>query len=108
MAESRYGIHGMHEEHFGIVVAEMQRAGCIVFASDSGGPREILDGDPRLLAKTDTDMVEKIVRVLNDAALQRDLHEEALTRGARYSTERFTKEFLEHVEAFRAGDLQPR
>lgn len=108
MAGARYGIHGMREEHFGIVVAEMQRAGCIVFAPDSGGPAEILGGDSRLLVKTDADAVEKIVRVLDDAALQRTLHAEALTRGASYSTERFTKELLDHVEAFQAGDLRPR
>lgn len=108
LARARYGIHGMREEHFGIAVAEMQRAGCVVFAPDSGGPVEILGGDSRLLAKNDADAVEKIVRVLDDAALQRDLHDEALVRGASYSTERFSQELLDHVEAFQAGDLRPR
>lgn len=104
----RYGIHGMQLEHFGISVAEMQRAGCVVFAPDAGGPTEILDGDPRLLVKSDADAVDKIVRVLEDAALQEELHEKALARSARYSSERFSAELLDHVEAFLAGDRPPR
>jgi glycosyltransferase involved in cell wall biosynthesis len=108
LSGARYGLHGMHEEHFGIAVAEMQQAGCVVFAPDSGGPAEILGGDSRLLATSDADAVEKIVRVLDDAALQKDLHGEALARGARYGTERFTQEFLAHVEAFEEESPRPR
>ena len=48
MAQHRYGIHTMENEHFGIGVAEMVRAGCIPFVHDSGGPVEIVGGRSEL------------------------------------------------------------
>ena len=48
LARQRYGIHAMEGEHFGIAVAEMVRAGCIVFVPRTGGPIEIVGADERL------------------------------------------------------------
>ena len=49
LSSCRFGIHGMRDEHFGMAVAELVRAGTITFAHNSGGPVDILGGDRRLL-----------------------------------------------------------
>jgi len=88
MARHRYAIHGMVDEHFGMAVAEMARAGCIVFAHDSGGQREIT-ADPRLLYADDDDAVAKIEAVLADEAGQPQIGAALRERGSRFSSERF-------------------
>src|SRR5262249_38798550 len=62
----RYGIHGMREEHFGMAVAEMVRAGCIVFVPRGGGQVEIVRGEDRLLYKTPAEAITKIGRVMDN------------------------------------------
>jgi glycosyltransferase involved in cell wall biosynthesis len=89
MARSRYGIHGMREEHFGIAAAELQRAGCIPFVPDSGGVAEIVEHDPRFTYASEADAVEKIDRVLSDPHLRSELCGEVARRRERYSVERF-------------------
>lgn len=88
MARHRYGIHGMVDEHFGMAVAEMARAGCVVFAHDSGGQREIV-ADDRLLHASDDDAVRKIERVLADRSTQARLREQLRARSERFSAESF-------------------
>jgi glycosyltransferase involved in cell wall biosynthesis len=100
LARSRYGIHGMIGEHFGIAVAELQRAGCVTFASEIGGPREILGSDPRLLFSSTGDAIEKIDRVLRDPEAQRTLHAQALARRDLFTTARFVERFRELVLEF--------
>ena len=48
MGRSRYGIQAMENEHFGMATAEMTRAGCLVFAHDSGGSPEVLNNERRI------------------------------------------------------------
>jgi len=85
----RYGIHTMENDHFGIAVAELQRAGCITFVPDSGGPREIVGNDPRLIFHDVNDAVTKIATALGDAANEENLRELVRSRRDCYSTERF-------------------
>lgn len=73
LAGSRYGIHGMLEEHYGMAVAEMVRAGCLAFVPDGGGAREIVASCPELLYGSDDGAVEGILRVLRDPGLQESL-----------------------------------
>ena len=40
LGKALVGLHTMPREHFGIVCVEMQAAGCVLLAHDSGGPRE--------------------------------------------------------------------
>lgn len=89
VSRCRYGIHGMVGEHFGIAVAEMQRAGCLVFAPARGGPAEILGGDRRLLYDDPSAAVERIDRVLRDAALREDARRASAVRSDRFTAERF-------------------
>ncbi len=103
MTQNRFGIHGMVGEHFGISVAEMQRAGCIVFAPECGGPAEIL-GDSRLLYASADDAVEKIDRVLGDPELQADLCAVSATRRDLFSDEHFTAGIRRVVRGFEPDD----
>jgi glycosyltransferase involved in cell wall biosynthesis len=100
LREHRYGIHAMVDEHFGMAVAEMARAGNIVFAHGSGGPREIL-GDPRLLFADEDDAATKILAVLRDEELQRELSRDLATRALPYSEEHFCETVRELVAAWR-------
>jgi glycosyltransferase involved in cell wall biosynthesis len=85
---NRYGIHAMVDEHFGMAVAEMVRAGCVVFAHASGGPQEILI-DPRVLFHDEQDAAVKILATLRSDAQQRELGRHLAARAEAYSAERF-------------------
>src|SRR5687767_10232439 len=92
MASHRYGIHGMREEHFGMAVAEMARAGCNVWVARGGGQMEIVGREPALMYGTEDEAVEKIVRTVGDPIEQLRLRM-GLTTTDRFSTHHF----VEHV-----------
>ena len=96
----RYAIHGMRGEHFGIAPAELQRAGCITFVPDDGGPVEILQQDKRVIYESIEDAVSKICRVLEDEKLERDLFEVVAERAAVFSEQRFMSEIRRTVGDF--------
>jgi len=100
MTQNRYGIHAMLDEHFGIAVAELQRAGCIVFAPNSGGPAEIAAGDSRVLYESPRDAVSKIEAVLENPELREDLRAGVARRRDRFSVERFVSEMRRIVLEF--------
>lgn len=100
MANHRYGIHTMEEEHFGIAVAELQRAGCITFVHNSGGPVEIVGNDPRLTFDRIGDGAEKIAHGIEDTGTQDQLRALVGTRRDCFSTERFCAAIREIVAAF--------
>jgi len=79
----------MPDEHFGIAVAEMVRAGCVVFVPATGGPPEIVGPEPALLFASPADAVQKIRAVLADAPLRGRLRAHLETRAPRFGTERF-------------------
>jgi len=107
MTRNRYGIHGMQGEHFGIAVAELQRAGCIVFAPNSGGPAEIVAGDSRLLYESPEDAVSKIAAVLEEPRLRDDLRAALARRRDCFTAERFSAEIRRIVLDFES-DAQSR
>ncbi|HEX9445384.1 MAG TPA: glycosyltransferase, partial [Candidatus Binatia bacterium] len=100
VARHRYGIHGMSEEHFGMAVAEMVRAGCIVFVPRGGGQVEIVGDEERLLYRAPEEAAEKILQTLGDAERQRALREFLETRAVLFSTERFIARTREIVRLF--------
>ena len=100
MAHNRYGMHGMVGEHFGIVVAELQRAGCVTFVPDEGGPVEIMGGDERLLYGSADEAVEKIDRVLSDPQQQVSLSEYIERRKELFTEQRFMDGLWEAVRDF--------
>lgn len=89
VASHRYGLHGRPYEHFGIAVAEMVAGGALPFAPDSGGQREVLGNDPRLLYATVDDAVEKMDRVLSDPTLERAVRSDLLDARPGLDPERF-------------------
>jgi glycosyltransferase involved in cell wall biosynthesis len=91
VSHQRYGLHGMHEEHFGMAPAEMVRAGCLVWVPDGGGQVEIVD-DPRLIYGSVDDAVAKIVATIRDPHEVAILRKHLAARGAIFSTERFVRE----------------
>jgi glycosyltransferase involved in cell wall biosynthesis len=101
MAGHRYGIHGHRTEHFGMVVAEMVHAGCIVWVPNSGGQVEIV-GDARLRYDTVEGAAEAIVRTLSEPAEEADLRARLARQARLFSAERFVREFRA-VVAERAG-----
>lgn len=109
MARQRFGIHAMGEEHFGMGVAEMVRAGCIVWVPDGGGQVEIVGRDERLVYRSDAEAVEKICATLDDPERARALREHLRPYRERFSERVFVDRFREVVRAFlaRRGDATP-
>jgi len=107
MTSCRFGIHGMHDEHFGMAVAELVCAGTIPFAPNSGGPVEILGGDRRLLYESDEDATNRIGQVLADETLIEDLRASLAAQAGRFSSETFVRDFRRIVAGLaseREGD----
>jgi glycosyltransferase involved in cell wall biosynthesis len=96
----RYGIHVRENEHFGIGVAEMLRAGCLPFVPASGGPVEIVGDNRGLTFDDEQEAMEKIVRVLSSSERQRELLDRLTERKALFSTERFEAEMRGVVDQF--------
>lgn len=95
----RFGISARKNEPFGIAVAEMVKAGCIVFVVDGGGQVEIVD-HIQLIYKDDKDAVEKIEQVLKSNTTQIELREHLATQSQKFSIERFMTEIKEVVHQF--------
>ncbi len=91
IGSSRYGLHAMLDEHFGIAVAEVSMSGGIPFVHRSGGPMEIV-GDARLLYDSVDDAAVKITQVLASAALQDELRARLVARSERFTFESFARQ----------------
>jgi len=102
VARQRYGIHAMPGEHFGIAVAEMVRAGCIVFVREGGGSVEIIGTEADLGWASPEDAVAKILAVLQDPARQSALRHHLAARAALFSSERFCEQLRALVRDFAA------
>jgi glycosyltransferase involved in cell wall biosynthesis len=106
LAGHKYGISGRRSEAFGIAVAEMVKAGCLVWAPDGGGQTEIL-AHPELIYAGRDEAVAKIRGVLNEPEKQTRLREHLRARSGLFSAERFVREIRaivrEFLEENRAG-----
>lgn len=89
---SRYGLHCMEAEHFGIAIAELLSAGCVTLVHDSGGAPEIVDDD-RLVYRDAADGAARLARLAADPAGTRALHEAMRARGTRFSPAAFCGAF---------------
>ena len=99
----RYGLHTMLEEHFGIAVAELVRAGCVVFVPGGGGQVEIVGSEPALLYPTDEMAIERICHVLEHEAEQTRLRELLAVRREDYSEQQFMNRLRILVREFAGG-----
>lgn len=102
VSSNRYGIHGMRDEHFGMGVAEMLRAGCVVFVPDSGGQVEIVGGDERFLYRDAEEASAKIIQTLTDAQRQQSMRSYLERRKHLFSAELFA-ERIRAIVRDRAG-----
>lgn len=110
LAQHRYLIHAMREEHFGMSIAQALRAGCIPFVPDGGGQVEIVAGEPGLCYQSVDDAVAKIAGVMADPDRQRAIRSSLAARATLFSQERFVDEIktvvaetLARGEAARGG-----
>jgi glycosyltransferase involved in cell wall biosynthesis len=102
VAQHRYGIHTMENEHFGIAPAEIQRAGCIIFVHRSGGPMEIVDNDERQMFVSAEEGATKIVNVMRSPELQSDLRAAGAERSKQFTSEAFVRGIRALAENFQA------
>jgi len=99
IATHRFGIHGMHEEPFGMAVADLVSAGCITFVPNSGGQVEIV-ADERLVYSSLPEAVDKIVRAIRDPEYQMSLRSHVGTRKSLFRSEKFAARLRSIVEDF--------
>ena len=97
---TRYGIHGMREEHFGMAPAEMMRAGMIVWVPNGGGQVEIVGDAPRLRYDSEDQAVENILAVITRPHEERRMREHLAAQGEQFSEERFMTAVRAIVAAF--------
>jgi glycosyltransferase involved in cell wall biosynthesis len=96
LTRCRYGIQTRSAEPFGISVAEMIKAGAIVFAPHDGGQAEILE-HPDLLFSDKSDAAERISAVLESAELQDMLRMHLSAQAQRFSAEQFVRDVRQCV-----------
>jgi len=65
LTSTKYGLSAKPGEHFGMAVAEFVAAGMVAFAPDSGGQRDVLDGDPDRLYDSPTDAAATIAAAVD-------------------------------------------
>jgi glycosyltransferase involved in cell wall biosynthesis len=105
VARHRYGLHTMEYEHFGIAVAELQRAGCITFVHNSGGPVEIVGGRPELTFEDAAEGAEKLAAAILDPVRERELRFFIYSLRNCFSTERFCEMLKQIVVNFGSGSI---
>ena len=97
LLDHKYGINGRKDEHFGIAVVEIIKAGCIVFVPNGGGQIEIVDNSS-LIFENDEDAVEKIIKVLTDNNFQYSLKEHLSKRANLFSVKRFMEDIKKTID----------
>jgi glycosyltransferase involved in cell wall biosynthesis len=104
LAGCRFGIQAREAEPFGISVAEMVKAGAIVFAPNDGGQAEIVD-TPDLLFADEAEAVEKVQAVLERPELRESMRTHLANRAEAFSAERFMRGARACIaDAQRAGE----
>ena len=91
LTHCRYGIQTRGAEPFGISVAEMIKAGAIVFAPANGGQAEILD-TPDLLFTSQAEAIAKIQAALNQPNRQMQLARILAARGGLFDARNFIRQ----------------
>lgn len=84
---------------FGIAVAEMVKAGCIVWVPKGGGQVEIINHS-RLIYENTQQAAEKIIHVLINDSLQQELRRHLQRQSGKFSIERFVSEVRIVVSEF--------
>jgi glycosyltransferase involved in cell wall biosynthesis len=96
----RYAIHAMRREPFGIAVATLLHAGCLLFVPDDGGLVEIVGHNRELVYHSAADAVAKIVAVVRDPARQHALARSLEAHAPTFSAQRFMEQMRAIVGTF--------
>ncbi len=99
IALHKFGISGCRNEAFGIAVAEMVKAGCLVWVPDGGGQVEVVN-HPALIYDDLEDGVNKIELVFKDKEKQSELRKRLAKQSESFSSESFMFEIKEVVRHF--------
>ena len=102
IAAHRYGINCCQFEAFGMAVAEMVKMGSIVWVPAGGGQVEIVD-HPNLIYQHHEDAVEKIVSVLQEEKIQKNLKVHLARRAEKLSMDLFKNGVQDIVSSFLRG-----
>jgi glycosyltransferase involved in cell wall biosynthesis len=94
-----FGIHARPNEPFGIAVAEMVQAGCLVFVPSGGGQMEIVN-HPALIFANEAEAVEKIDAVLTNEAEQQKLRDHLRRTATSFSVKTFVETMRRVVAEF--------
>jgi glycosyltransferase involved in cell wall biosynthesis len=103
LANCRFGIHTRAAEPFGISVAEMVKAGAIVFAPDKGGQAEIL-AHKDLLFSDESGAVDRICAVLTNSTKQFALRSHLKTQLVKFNSKLFVANSMAAMARFRMSN----
>ncbi len=95
----RYGLHCNHNEHFGMVTAEMSGSGCLVLGHDSGGTCEILPLDGQRYDTVDAG-IDRLEQMHTNPELQVQMLDFNRKHSEAFGIERFRENLLAWVSAF--------
>ena len=100
LSSYKYGIHTRENEQFGIGIAEMICAGVIPFLPSRGGQVEIVGNHPLLTWDTEEEATQKIIKVLSNEDLYKELQLYISNRSKKFTAERFIAQIQKIVEDF--------
>lgn len=100
LTTQRYAIHAMRREPFGIAVATLAYAGCVLFVPDDGGLVEIVGRNRELVYHSAADAVAKIVAVVCDPTRQHALARSLEAHAPTFSAQRFMEQMRAIVGTF--------
>ena len=105
IATHRFGLHGMHNEHYGMAVAELVLGGCLTLVHDSGGQIEIVREEQARYANED-DAVRKILALLESPELCATVLKSQSARRERLTREAFIEGFGRFLDELESARLQ--
>jgi glycosyltransferase involved in cell wall biosynthesis len=99
LGSSRYGIHPMNHEPFGIAVGEMVRAGCIPLTRREGGVAEIAP-DERLRFDSAPEAAERLLAMMASKQLRDEIRSDLEQCAEKLTPARFVAEIRNVVAEF--------
>ena len=102
LARHKFGISGCRNEAFGIAVAEMVKAGSLVWVPDGGGQKEIV-AHPGLIYSGRGHAAALILAALGEPAAEAALRYHLEARADLFSSGRFVEEMRGVVRGFLSG-----
>jgi glycosyltransferase involved in cell wall biosynthesis len=103
VATSKYGLHGMEGEHFGIGVAELVAGGTVPFVPRDGGARRIVGDCEDVLYDSSTEAIEAMDRLVGNDERAERIRRTFPDVATRYGRGRFHREFRDLVGTIVSG-----